>query len=159
MKRIIFALATILVVFVAVSAVLVLRPAPKVKAHEGCSDRTLRGHYGLTASGFYGSTSPFSPSSMVGSVTFDGNGNLSGAVNLVGGGHIYGAASFSGATYTVSPTCTITTSEIDLYGTYLTLNGTVVDAVDGSEVITDMEAPTTQDTTLTVDMKKIQGWD
>jgi preprotein translocase subunit YajC len=159
MKRAIFALAIMLVVFVAVFAVLALRPLPKVKAHYGCSNATLRGNYGLTASGFFGSASPFSPSTVVGLVTFDGHGNLSGDVNLDGGGHLYGATNFSGVTYTVSPTCTITTSTIDLYGTNVTLNGTVVDAIGGSEVITDMEAPTTQDTTLTVDMKKVQGWD
>ena len=159
MKRTIFALATILVVFVAAFAVLVLRPLPKVKAHRGCSNATLRGNYGLTAFGFYGTSSPWSPSSVVGQVTFDGNEYLSGSLSLVGGGKIYGSEPFSGVTYTVTSACAFTTGEIDLQGTNVTLNGTVVDAIDGSEVITDMEAPTAQSTTLTVDMKKVQGWD
>jgi len=75
---------------------------------------------------------------------------------LVGGGHIYGSEPFSDVTYTVTPGCAITTGEIDLQGTKVTLNGTVVDAINGSEVITDMEAPLAETTTLTVDMKKIQ---
>ena len=160
MKRIIFAIATILVVFGAVLAGLVLGPVPKVKARHGCSNATLRGAYGLTAFGFYGSSSPWSPSSVVGQVTFDGNEYLSGSLSLVGGGHIYGSEPFSAVTYTVTSACTITTGEIDLQGTNVTLNGTVVDAIGGSEVITDMEAPASpQNTTLTVDMKKIQGWE
>jgi hypothetical protein len=159
MKRAILGLASMLVVFAALFAVIALRPLPKVKAHYGCSNASLKGNYGLTGSGFFGSASPFSPSSMVGLVTFDGHGNLSGDVNLVGGGHIYGEANFSGVTYTVSPTCTITTGEIDLYGTEVTLKGAVVDVIGGSEVLTDMEAPNTQNTTLTLDLKKVQGWD
>ena len=54
MKRTIFVLLTMLVVFVAVFSVLVLRPVPKVKATIGCSNATLFGNYGLVASGFYG---------------------------------------------------------------------------------------------------------
>ena len=159
MKQIIFALATVLVVFVAIFTVLAFRPVPEVKAHQGCSNATLRGTYGLTALGFYGSSSPWSPSSVVGQVTFDGDGYFSGSLSLVGGGHIYGAEPFSDVTYTVTSACAITTGEIDLQGTEVTLNGTVVDAIGGSEVITDMEAPSAHTTTLTVDMKKIQGWD
>jgi hypothetical protein len=155
-----FTLAAILVLFVAVYAVLALRPVPKVKAHRGCSNATLQGAYGLTAFGAYSSVSPWSPSTVVGLVTFDGNGHFSGTLTLVGGGHIYTpATTFSGVTYTVTSSCTITTGEIDLQGTEVTLNGTVVDATGGSEVITDMEAPSAETTTLTVDMKKVQGWD
>ena len=159
MKRVIFALATIPVVLAAVLAVLSFRPVPKVKAHPGCSNATLRGAYGLTAIGFYGSTNPWSPSSVIGQVTFDGSEHFRGTLTLVGGGKIWDAEPFSDITYSVTSACTITTGEIDLQGTNVTLNGTVVDAVGGSEVITDMEAPAAQATTLTVDMKKIRGWD
>jgi hypothetical protein len=43
MKRTIFGLATILLVFLTVLAVLVVHPSRKVKAHRGCSSRTLMG--------------------------------------------------------------------------------------------------------------------
>jgi hypothetical protein len=74
MKRTIFVLLTILVVFVALFAVLVLRPLAKVKASKGCSNRTLHGNYGLTARGFdllYNASF-----SML--ATFDGKGGLTG---------------------------------------------------------------------------------
>jgi hypothetical protein len=51
MKRTIFGLATILVVFLTVLAVLVVHPSRKVKAHRGCSNRTLMGDYGWTEFG------------------------------------------------------------------------------------------------------------
>ena len=51
MKRTIFGLATILLVFLTVLAVLVVHPSRKVKAHRGCSDRTLMGDYGWTEFG------------------------------------------------------------------------------------------------------------
>jgi len=159
MKRTIFALTTIFVVFATVLAAIVIRPIPKVKAQRGCSNGTLRGAYALTGSGFYGSASPWSPSTVVGQVTFDGNEYLNGTLSLVGGGHIYGSETFSGVKYTVDPTCAITTGEIDLQGTSVTLNGTVIGPIGGNEVITDMESPTAQATTLTVDMKKLQGED
>ena len=51
MKRTIFGLATVLVVFLTVLAVLVVHPVRTVKAHHGCSDRTLMGDYGWTEFG------------------------------------------------------------------------------------------------------------
>ena len=157
MKRTIFAVTTVVVVFATVLALAVFRPIPKVKAQRGCSNATLRGTYALTGSGFYGSKSPWSPSTVVGQVTFDGQEYLSGSLSLVGGGHLYGSEPFSGVTYTVDSACAITTGEIDLQGTSVTLNGTVIGPIGGNEVITDMESPTAQNTTLTVDMKKLQG--
>ena len=87
MKRTIFALSTILVVFVALFAVLVLRPVPKAKAATGCSDATLRGNYGLVASGWYGHVDApleFLPGNFSMLVSFNGRGGFSGShLNMV----------------------------------------------------------------------------
>ena len=109
MKRTIFALATVLAVFVAVFAVLVLRPVPKVKAHHhvGCSNGTLMGFYGFNA---FGSNSG-DPATLEGLLYFDGNGNLSGTefYAVVNGVPDPGNPnSFTGATYSVNPDCTMT---------------------------------------------------
>ncbi|MGO8733155.1 MAG: hypothetical protein ACLQVM_10205 [Terriglobia bacterium] len=60
MKRTIFGLATILVVFLTVFAVLAVHPSRKVKAHRGCSDRTLIGDYGWTEFGTEFEETPYS---------------------------------------------------------------------------------------------------
>jgi hypothetical protein len=156
MKRTIFALATTLVVFVAVFAVLVLRPVPKVKAHYGCSKRTLMGYYGLKG---FGDQSG-SPASLVGLLYFDGNGNLSGSkIYAVVGGFpdSDNPNHFTGATYTVDSDCTMTANNISIFDTTLTAHGVIVDT-GGGEVIGDIED--LHDTiTATGEIKKVQGWD
>ena len=107
MKRTIFVLSTMLVVFVAVFAVLVLRPVRKVRAGHGCSNASLHGNYRLVMSGnyYYGYAWDFSMLA-----TFDGHGGLSGS-NLFGtyDGLNYngGPLTFTGGTYTVNPDCTV----------------------------------------------------
>jgi hypothetical protein len=105
MKRTIFALVTILVVFVAVFAVLVLRPVPKVKAHRGCSTAVLQGNYVLTASGFVGTTAPFTPLSVVGTMEFDGRGGVSYSLLAEEATWGVGYATDGSGTYTVDSNC------------------------------------------------------
>jgi hypothetical protein len=113
MRRTVFVLSTMLVVFVAIFAVLVLRPVRKVRAHTGCSEASLFGNYALVMPGQY--SEPPQPGvyeqdySML--ATFDGKGGFSGsslngvaqAVLMTGSG-----VGFTGGTYTVNHDCTVT---------------------------------------------------
>jgi hypothetical protein len=154
MKRTILALATVLVVFVAVFAVLVLRPVPKVKAHHGCSNRTLKGDYGFNASGFNSGE----PATLEGLLNFDGNGNLTGSslYTVVNGVPDPGNPnSFTGATYTVNSDCTMTANGISIYSATVTAYGVVVD-MGGGEITGDLLS-SNQNTTATFDVKRVQG--
>ena len=108
MKRTIFVLGTLLVVFVTVLAVLVLRPVPKVKAQPGCSNGTLMGTYGVTVSGFNQADGPWTVTLLL---NFDGKGGLSGteAYNITKF-TLTGPSDndFTGATYTVNQDCSMT---------------------------------------------------
>ena len=110
------ALATV-VVATALIAVRVCFPSgtlPKVHAQEGedqsCSLETLKGSYGLTFHGL-GTSGPvpapvdaFIPVAGVGTVTFDGSGNLSLFETVSFGGKV--APLTTSGTYTVNPDCT-----------------------------------------------------
>jgi preprotein translocase subunit YajC len=124
MKRTIFALVTMLVVFVAVFAVLVLRPVPKVKAHRGCSTAVLNGNYVLTASGFVGTTAPFNPLSVVGTVEFDGRGGVSYMLLSKKAG-VTSYQNDGSGTYSVDSSCkaSVLTGALDGVGEYLIFNG------------------------------------
>ena len=91
---------------------------PKVHAQEGalqdgresCSLETLKGGYGLTFHGL-GTSGPvpapigaFIPVAGVGTVTFDGNGNLSLSETVSFGGQV--VPLMTTGTYTVNPDCT-----------------------------------------------------
>jgi len=148
MKRTTFVLLTILVVFVTVLAVLVVRPVRTVKAHQGCSNRTLFGDYGGTISGqIQGPAS--GPVTLVGLLKFDGNSALSGSEgyntapdtapphSFINSGP---GSSWTGGTYEVLSDCSFTAT---IPGTpAATLQGVVVNA-DGSEVIGEVFIPTT----------------
>jgi hypothetical protein len=156
MKRTILALATVLVVFVAVFAALVLRPVPKVKAHRGCSNRTLMGTYGFNGSGFNSGD----PATLEGLLHFDGNGNLSGSsfYAIVNGVPDPGNPnSFTGATYTVNSDCTMTANGISIFSATVTGYAVVVGA-DGSEITGDLQS-SNSNTTATFDAKKVQAWE
>ena len=119
-KKIKVALGT-LVVAAALIAVGVGFPSgalPKVHAQEGalqdgresCSLETLKGGYGLTFHGL-GTSGPvpapigaFIPVAGVGTVTFDGNGNLSLSETVSFGGKV--APLTTPGTYAVNPDCT-----------------------------------------------------
>jgi len=152
MKRTIFALATILVVFVAVFAALVLRPVPKVKAHRGCSNRTLMGNYGFNGFGFNSGE----PATLEGLLNFDGNGNLSGSsfYAVVNGTPDPGNPnSFTGATYTVNSDCTMTANGISMFSATVTAYGVVV---GGSEITGDLLS-SNSNTTATFHAERVQG--
>ena len=156
MKRTIFGLATILLVFLTVLAVLVVHPSRKVKAHRGCSNRTLMGDYGWTD---FGTEFEYTPPEFwtdVGLVHFDGNGVFTGS-------NIYdiengvpdptnGTASVSG-TYTVNSDCTVKLTYTWAGHTFS--DHGVVGGANGSEVIADEYDETTSDITGHLDIKKI----
>jgi hypothetical protein len=162
MKRTIFVLASILVVFAALLAVLVVRPVRTVKAQTGCSNRTLMGNYGWTEFGYDPEDTPASFWTGVELVHFDGNGSFSGSQTYYIENGVpdptNGTASISG-TYTVNPDCAIQityTWEGDTYYDH----GLIVDAI-GGEVIADEYGPQSGPnmTTGHVDIKKIWGSD
>lgn len=115
-RRLVWSVVLIaLVVFLRASVVEVRAqdPVPGVTMGDtssgGCSLATLLGTYGFFEQGTYvGQIGPFPPGpfpvAIVGSVTYDGTGNLSGAYTGNFGGFIL-SAPFKG-TYTVSPDCT-----------------------------------------------------
>ena len=155
MKRTIFVLLAIVVVFLTVFAVLVVRPVPKVKAHQSCSNRTLFGDYGTVGSGFALVSGSNKPAALVGLLHFDGDGNLTGSniyttVNAV----VTGPSSITtGGSYDIGPDCTISVS----FSTSFASHGVVVGA-DGREVIGDLEN-SGGTATGTIDMRKVAEWD
>jgi len=160
MKRIIFGLATILVVFLTVLAVLVVRPLRTVKAQHGCSDRTLMGDYGWTEFGTeFEVTSTPNPSfwTQAGLVHFDGHGNVAASkMYYVENGVSAGPGSATG-TYIVGSDCTIKITYQYEGDTYIA-QGVVVGA-NGSEVIAVDYNNSATDTTGHVEIKKIADSD
>ena len=103
MKRIAASTALVL----AFGTVLALVPPTKAQAeHRSCSNATLRGGFGYTATGtLIGAPAPFAgPFGEVGRATFDGDGNTSGTATLSANANIVNIT-FTG-TYTVNPDCT-----------------------------------------------------
>ncbi len=152
MKRTIFALSAMLVVFVGVFTALVLRPVAKVKAdHHGCSDATLSGNYALVAAGFVKEYD--SSFSML--ATFDGKGGLTGSsFNIVYAVAPSGPFTFTtGGSYTVSSdcTCTLTIPAEGHFTVGVTLNGIVV-GTGGDEVAGTWYG---DETTGTFDAKRV----
>jgi len=136
MKRKIYVLATMLVVFVAVFALLVVRPVPKVRAEPpSCSTSSLNGTLGLWAPGTKG-VNGWDMSMLA---TFDGSGTFTGS-------HVYAVhngtaargsdGSFSSGTYSVDADCSFTarTNDLEVFGNReLILKGIAVRA--GKEVV------------------------
>jgi hypothetical protein len=163
MKRTIFGLATILVVFLTVLAVLAVRPLRTVKAHHGCSDRTLMGNYGWTEFGYEPEDTP-TPNfwTSIALVHFDGNGNFTGgegySVDNGSPDADNGTTSITDGTYTVNSDCTIKITYT--WGSTYHDHGVVV-GPDGSEVIADEYGPDSGSdmTTGHVNMKKVSDSD
>jgi len=134
MKRTIFVLSTMLVVFVAVFAALVLRPIPKVGA-VSCSKSSLKSNYGLVAPGNHGSTGW----NLFMLAKFDGSGTFTGShVYAVQGGDVVPGSdgSFSGGAYSVDSDCKFTadTNALEVFGySEMHLEGIVVRG--GNEVL------------------------
>jgi hypothetical protein len=170
MKRTILALAIMLVVFVAVFAVLALRPVHKVRAHNGCSVASLKGNYGIVGTGFFGGPGDAVglPANFSAVLTFDGEGDFSGndwvtiEDNIVQGYPVIDW-SFTGGTYTVNPDCsaTFTIPAIRDFGDRLGYGwGSLVDT-GGDEIVGNLTAATTLSpsgagiVTATFDAKRI----
>jgi len=138
MKRTIFALASVLVVFLIVFAVLALRPVSKVKAQHGCSNRTLFGVYGVTTSSAHQNGGNETTSALL---HFDGNGGLSFTENWDLNRYTSsGPASATGGTYEVNSDCSMTfTSPPPAPFTYG--YGTIV--ANGTEAFGVLFAPST----------------
>ena len=136
MKRRIFVLSILLAVFVAVSAILVVRPVPKVRAGSpSCPVSSLNATLGLWAPGNEGSDGW--DLSML--ATFNGSGSFTGS-------HVYAVhngiavsgsdGSFSSGTYSVDTDCSFTarTNDLEVFGNReLHLEGIAVRA--GNEVV------------------------
>jgi len=162
MKRTIFALSTMLVVFVAVFAVLTLRPLPKVKAgNHGCSLSTLNGNYGLVGSGFYNAGSTLSPNWLPATltmiVTFNGTAAVGGdeLYTMVSGHISHNDITVSGGVLTMNSDCSFNVtfpsglfdaSEVILYGS----------AVDtGGDQVTGQLSASSLNVTGTFDAKRV----
>jgi hypothetical protein len=91
-------------------AAVVLGAVRGVPAHEGCSNATLRGSYGIEASGVAVSGPLTGPLAFVGVLTYDGLGQVSGSVTqrvtTSTGPTTLAHVPFAG-TYTVNPDCTV----------------------------------------------------
>jgi hypothetical protein len=164
MKRTIFALATLLVVFVAVFALLALRPVAKAKASTGCSDATLVGNYGFVGSGWYGhfdATVVFVPGNFSMLANFNGRGVFTGNdMNLVSNGSLEEGSPFNGVTgtYTVQPNCTFTvnipnTPTPNPWDAVITVYGVAVDT-GGDEIVGNLVS-SNPNTTGTFDAKRV----
>jgi hypothetical protein len=144
MKRTIFVLLTLLVVFVAVFSVLVMRPVQKAKAAPtiACTNGILLGTYGLVGSGFYLEDETTNvPGDISGLVTFNGRGKWSGnRLNIVANGSGLPDNPYyippTSATYTVSPDCSVTLQVAGEFGGSVTVYayGTIVDPIAGEIV-------------------------
>ena len=157
MKRTIFGLATILVVFLTVLAVLVVHPARKAKAHHGCSNRTLMGNYGWTEFGYEPEEDPVDSWTAVGLVHFDGNGHFTGTQGyIVKSGVLTGPGGTTAGTYHVDSDCTILIT-YDFESETYTIHGVVV-GPHGSE-IKAVGSSSGSDLTASVDVKKIADQD
>ena len=81
MKRTIWAVTTLLIVFATLLTVLLVRPLGTVKAHRGCSNRTLVGDYGWTEFGLEAETTGAPFWTQTGLVHFDGTGTSVAAIS------------------------------------------------------------------------------
>ncbi len=158
MKRTIFGLATILVVFLTVFAVLVVHPVRKVRAlPTPCSallNGTLSGYYGWTEFGSEPEQFPAPFWTQTGLAHFDGTGGFSESkIYYIENGHPDSAnpSSVTGGTYTVDSDCTVTICYTWEGETY-TDHGVIV--LGATEVIAE-ESSHKKDTTGHVDIKKV----
>ena len=152
MKRTILAATTLLVVFATVLTVLLVRPLGTVKAHHGCSNRTLVGDYGWTEFGLEPETTGAPFWTQTGLVHFDGTGTFSGSnIHYVESGTASGPSTETG-TYSVDSNCTVSITYTWDSETY-TDNGVVV-GLNGSEVVAN-EYGSASDTTGHVDIKRV----
>jgi len=102
---------------VALGTVMVLATTRSAPAENGCSNRTLRGGYGIDASGTVASGPLAGPIALVGVLTYDGFGQVSGAitqrVTTATGPTTLTKIPFAG-TYTVNTDCTAEDTLVNL---------------------------------------------
>jgi hypothetical protein len=161
MKRAIVVLLTVLVVFVAVFAVLVLRPVQKVKATPYCGQTQLNGPYAWTETGTEFEV-PFAhpPSSWTeaGLVEFDGTSTVTSSnLYYIENGVASGPGSATGS-YTVAgtfPACTVTITYTWENETYTDHGVIVFEGVDTVDEVVAVEHSNKKDTTGTVRIKRI----
>jgi hypothetical protein len=152
LKRTIFGLATIILVFLIVSVFLVVRPVRTVKAHRGCSDRTLMGNYGWSEFGYEPEDVPPDFWTTTALVNFDGHGKLAGSnAWLVDNAAFFSptSAAYEG-TYAVNADCTVTINYT--LGAHSYIDRGVIVGVEGSEILGVEQG---YETTGHVDIKKI----
>jgi len=114
MKRTIYMLSTLLVVFVAAFMVFGVRPAQKVRASQGCSNLSLHGNYQLVMEGSNEGILTSYPWDFSMLANFDGTtgadelGGFSGS-SVVGvyNGEPYYYGSFTGGVYIVFSDCSV----------------------------------------------------
>jgi len=94
---------------IAFATVFVLGVVPRAQAdeHRECSNASLRGSFGFTATGtLLALPPPFAgPFAEIGRQTFDGHGNVDGTATLSANGNIVKGVTVQG-TYAVNPDCT-----------------------------------------------------
>jgi hypothetical protein len=99
--------SSILVVFlIGLTIIMVgsVRKVPAKPAKSGCSNASLRGSYGLHATG----TTPGGPLAIVGVISYDGTGGLTGTLFVRRTGSTSTeVVPLAGGTYTVNPDCTV----------------------------------------------------
>ena len=88
---------------VALTGLLVLGSAAKAPAARGCSDASLRGSYGLHATGTIIGVGPFAA---VGVFSFDGAGHLIGTLTSRVNGNTFSRETLTGV-YSITPGCLV----------------------------------------------------
>lgn len=100
--------------------------APAANAQGKCNLLTIKGSYGVHASGSFGTI----PLATLGTVTFDGAGNISGNTTSSFGGTI-SSDTFTGS-YTVNDDCSGT---INFVYAFFTISGNTVIIDNGKEIL------------------------
>ena len=167
MKRTIFALATLLVVFVTLFVLAVVHPVRRVRAHQGCTEATLEGTYGLVATGWVLVAQAF-PGNFSMLVTFDGKGGFTGdQLNIIAfeakpappGLQLESGSPFMNVTgtYTVNADCSYTFTIGNVpenpWNAVITAYGVSVDT-GGDEIMGNMYS-SLKNTTATFDAKRV----
>ena len=121
---------------VAFATLFSLTAVTAAQGNEKCSNATLKGSYGLHATG----TTPSGDFAAVGRFTFDGNGNLTGKLFTRVDGNNSESPEFAG-TYSVSPNCIVT----DTWGPPINSTHVSVIVNDGKEyfILNDTPGPGT----------------
>ena len=125
---------TTLVIGFAAAFVLNIPPSAQAGEHRGCSNASLQGSFGFTATGtLLALPPPFAgPFAEIGRQTFDGRGETEATLTLSANGNIVKGVTVQG-TYVVNPDCTGSmTLYVSPFG--ITVNADFVIDDDGAEL-------------------------